>query len=112
MARQPTIEEKENQAGQLCIGLTHVKTFQSNLEGSEGPNVAPVMEQLKAKIKNIPGEGFSLDEEWVKTSVDLIGIENEFTNNLTGEVGGNYANTVVGIYEQHLEWLNEFYQNT
>ena len=110
MARQPTISEKKNQASQLCIGLTHVETFRPNLEGLEGPNVTSVIRLLKSKIENLLGEEFSLDEELVKTTVDLIGLENDFTNNLTGEVGGNYASTVVSIFEQHLKWLNEFYR--
>ena len=111
MATNPTRTQKENEAGQLRIGLTHISTFRPNLAGTVGPNVLPVMNKLKAKIRDMTSERFSLDVDWVDTTTELIHLENEFTDNLTGDTGGNYADVVTRTFEQHLAWLDGHLQN-
>ena len=111
MATNPTRIQKENEAGQLQIGLTHVLTFQSNLAGTAGPNALPVINKLRVKIEDMTSERFSLDNDWVDTTTELIHLENEFTDNLTGDTGGNYANVVVRTFEQHKDWLDKYLQN-
>ena len=108
MSRVPTQTEKENQARQLKLGLTHVSTFQSNLADAGGPNVSPVMKKIKAKIEDITSERFSLDTDLVQTTTELIHFDNEFTDNLTGETGGNFADVVMGTFEQHKNWLDKY----
>ena len=112
MASNPTRTQRENQSGQLKIGLVNVSTFQPNLADIVGPNVSPVMKKLETKIEDITSERFSLDNDWVETTTELIHLENEFTDNLTGDTGGNYANVVLGTFEQHKNWLDGYFQNT
>ena len=47
-------------------------------------------------------------DEYTTARIQLIQLDNEFTDNVTGENGGHFATVVIDTWIQHKTWLERY----